>query len=407
MTLRFGRPTAAEDPYAAEERRRAARALLRTPLLTAEGPDADDFRLVRRHRDELRRLFADGLGYRMEVESRTARLFKAGIGRDASRPLLRRGDRKRPFSPRAYALLCLTIAALTRSKDQLLVDELVAQVRSAAADAQLDVDLDDYSDRRALHAALTALIEFGVLRERDQDGGGLERWAQDPKARSLLDVVRDRLRLLLARGLTGVTSPADLLETATLPSASGGARVAIRRRLVESPVLSVTDLTTEQADWWQKNRNREQERLREMFGLELELRAEGGLLIDPDGELSDVDFPGIGSTKHVALLVLERLAAACVKQNDGPVWRRVPPQALDAAITDVAGTYVTALTKQHRADPGSLRADVLGLLTSVGLIRSQPDGGCLVHAASARYAPRPVLAGPARQGSLFDAGEEV
>src|SRR6266545_337633 len=257
MILRFGRPAEAEDPYAAGERRRAARALLRTPLLTAEGPAADDFRLVRRHRDELTRLFAEGLGYRLEVESRVARLFKAGLGRDASRPLLRRGDRKRPFSPRAYAMLCLTIAALTRSKDQLLVDELVAQVRSAAADARLDVDLDSYADRRALHAALTALIELGVLRERDHDGGGLERWAQDRNARSLLDVVRDRLRLLLARSFTGLGSAGDLLQTAALPSASGGARVAIRRRLVESPVLSVTELSDERAEWWQKNRNRE------------------------------------------------------------------------------------------------------------------------------------------------------
>ena len=45
----------AEDTQATAERRRAARALLRTPLLTADGPGADNLLLVRRHREAFER----------------------------------------------------------------------------------------------------------------------------------------------------------------------------------------------------------------------------------------------------------------------------------------------------------------------------------------------------------------
>ena len=237
---RPGGPAAAArpDPRAGmsedDERRTALRALLLHPMLTDDGPHADALLLVRRHREHLERLCAEGLGYRLVVEPRVARLFKAGLGRDGSRPLRRRlsQGRGRPFDPRGYALLCLLLAALTRSPAQLLLDELVAQVRSAVADAGLAVDLDGVADRRALAAALGTLLELGVLAERD---GDLARWVEDGTTQSLLDVRRERLRLLVRAGLAGADGPQDLLDAAALPSAAGGARVAVRRRLLESP----------------------------------------------------------------------------------------------------------------------------------------------------------------------------
>lgn len=237
------RPKPAEDPYAAAERRRAARALLRQPLLPGEGASAEDFRLVRRHRTELARIFADGLGYRLVVDPGAARLFKPGLGRDPSRPLTRASGAQ--FTPRAYALLCLTLAALTRARQQLLVDELVAAIRSASAEAGLDVDLDQIGDRRALYAALVALIRYGVLHERD---GDLERWTNDGRTLTLLDVRRDRLSLMVSAPLAGPATPDQLLETSILPSAAGGARVAIRRQLTDSPVLSAAGLPAEYAE---------------------------------------------------------------------------------------------------------------------------------------------------------------
>lgn len=392
--------------YGEDERRRAARLLLRTPMLTVEA-DGDDFRLVRKHARELTRRFAENLGYRLVVEPKVARLYKAGLGRDPGRPLPRRGG-DRPFEPRAYALLCLTMAALGRCRDQLMIDELVGEVRGAIAEAELDIDLDAPADRRALYVAVVALIEFGVLRERDYDGGGLERWVSDPRARSLLDVDRDRLRLLPAASIPDAWSPADLLDAAALPSAAGGARVAVRRRLLESPVMTTSDLTEEQAEWWRRNRNREQERLRELFGVELELRAEGALVVDPEDGLSDVTFPGKGTARQFALLLVERLARWCTERGAGGPWHRVPSDVVTSELAVLAGEYRTYLNKAHRDTPQVLHDDVRGVLTAVGLIRVEPDGAAwLVHAAASRYAPRPeVVESRAAQPSLFDDAQE-
>lgn len=397
---RIQRPAPTEDPYAIAERRRAARALLRQPMLTAEA-SPEDFRLVRRHRAELTRLYAEGLGYRLVVEPTTARLFKSGLGRDATRGLRRRNAAESAFTPRAYALLCLTIAALTRCKDQLLVDELVAQVRSAAVEASVDVDLDAITDRRALLAAIRALAVFGVLTERD---GDLDQWVGDSRKQSLLDVSRERLRLLVAAPLSAATSPEELLDRAALPSAAGGARVAVRRRLVESPLLSVTDLTDEQADWWAKNRNREREWFRERFGLDLELRSEGALAVDPDDELTDTEFPGGGSAKHFALLLVERLAASAkdrAREDDaaGRTWRDVPPKTIDAAVDEIVSTYGQGFRKAHREDESLLQAEAVDVLVGMGLIQVQGDGAWRLHAAAARYATTAVFVA---QPSLFD-----
>lgn len=401
------RPPPAVDLQAAAERRQAARALLRQPLLDAAGDD--DLRLVRRHRDDLIRLFADGLGYRLVVEPGVARLFKAGLGRDPSRPLRRRTGR--PFTPRGYALLCLTVAALTRTKSQLLVDELVAEVRSAAADAGIEVDLDAIADRRALHGALLALVDLGVLEERD---GDLEHWA-DQHSLALLDVRRDRLALLVAAPVGSAAGPQELLDVTALPSAAGGARVAVRRRLVESPVLSVTDLTDEQAEWWRRNRNREREWFADRFGLEVELRAEGAVAVDPDDELTDVTFPGPGSGRHFALLWLDTLVAA-VRDTaralaPGQVWQPVTPALLEQTSQQVFADWGRGLKRAHREDIDAVRAEATDILTGMGLVRvdpAGPGGSWQLHAAAARYRARPALAEAARTGemSLFDQSDE-
>jgi uncharacterized protein (TIGR02678 family) len=398
---RVERPAPAEDVQVTAERRRAARALLRTPLLHADGPGADELRLVRRHRGELERLFADGFGYRLVVDPGAARLFKTGLGRDATRPLRRRGGK--PFTPRMYALLCLTVAALGRGKSQMLVDELVAQVRSAAVDAGLDIDLDAIADRRALYAALSALVDLGVLHERD---GDLEHWA-DQRTASLLDVRRDRLGLLVSAVLGGAEGPTDLIDTAALPSAAGGARVAVRRRLIESPVLSVDSLTEEQAEWWRRNRNREREWFADRLGLQVELRAEGAVGIDPDGELSDVEFPGGGSGRHLALLLLEALVArlrpgAREAAASERVWRRVEPGEVTAVAAEVMAEWGAGLKREHRENTDAAFAEARQVLVDFGLVRAEPDGGWLVHAAAARYAVSASLAEPAGdQPSLF------
>lgn len=386
------------------ERQRAARALMLHPLLTADGAQADDFRLVRRHQGELVKLFAEGLGYRLQVDPTSARLFKAGLGHDAGRPLHRRSGA--PFTPRAYALLCLTLAALTRARSQLLVDELVQQVRSAAVDAGIEVDLDGIADRRALHAAILVLVQLGVLRERD---GDLEHWVEQ-RTQSLLDVRRELLGLLVAAPLSATRSTEDLLEQAALPSAAGGARVATRRRLLESPILTTADLTEEHADWWRRNRNRERDWYDTRFGLNLELRAEGGAVIDPEDDFTDDRFPGPGRTKQLALLILERLADAADSAGTAPVdgaWRALPlPTALSLG-RDVHTRWADRLRRDQQDDPDGAIREAMGVLERFGLVRRHEEA-LLVHAAAGRFAPHVTLAEarPTGEQSLFDTPTE-
>lgn len=382
--------------------RKAARTLMRHPLLHG-GRDHDDLALVRRHRAELTRIFADGLGYRLVVEPGLARLFKTGLPADASRGLTRRSGV--PFTPRRYLMLALTLAALLRARRQVMVDELVANVRSAAVDARVDVDLDNITERRALHSALLALIDIGVLSERD---GDLEHWAERQTA-SLLDIHRDRLAVLMAAPMTGVQTPEELLEVASVPSSAGGARVAVRRLLAERPVLSIEELTDEQQGWWRRNREREREWFRRVLGLDLELRAEGAVAIDPGGDLTDLVFPGSGSARHLALLLLGELVEILRRVNgsdlEGIIWGRVATSTARSAIDRIVATWRKGLRKAYQENPDAAYADAVGILADAGVVRFDASS-LLVHAAAARYAPRPELVSPsAGQRSLFEEDE--
>jgi uncharacterized protein (TIGR02678 family) len=407
---RIVRP-APEDGQDAHERRVAARTLLRHPLLPAGSGHDDDLRLVRRHRIALTRFFSESLGYRLTVDPSGARLFKTGLGRDGSRPLLR-GRAGVPFTPRAYAMLTLAIAALTRTKSQLLVDELVAGVRSTAVEAGIEVDLDAIGDRRALHAALTALVRFGALSERD---GDLEHWAEE-RTQSLLDVHRDVLGLLVAAPLSTLESVDDLLAPAKVSSAAGGARLATRRRLVESPVLTTGDLEPDHAEWWVRNRNREREWYLDQLGLTVELRAEGALALDPEEELTDVEFPGRGRTSHLALLLLEAIvddlrpspAQALGSGSEKVVaWLSIGRARIDAMARRLVAEWSSGLRRDQREDPAAAVAESLRLLESMGLVRraagAEPEMW-LVHAAASRYRPMAQLAEASDTGaaSLFN-----
>lgn len=399
MTVVPERPAPAADLYAEADVRRAARALLQTPLLH-NGNHHDDLALVRRHRDELTRLFADGLGYRLVVEPGLARLYKTGLGRDTHRGLRRRNGQL--FTPRAYAMAGLALAALTKARRQVMIDELVAGVRSAAVDAGIDVDLDSLPERRALHTALIALIHIGVVSERD---GDLEHWAER-RTDSLLDVHRDRLAVLVAAPLSRCATPEELFDVASLPSSAGGSRVPIRRRLAEQPVLSVDDLTEEQRGWWRRNRHREIEWFRHYLGLDLELRAEGAIAIDPTGELTDRAFPGVGSATHFALLLLaelvDELRSAASSELTAMSWAQMPTSTARSVGDRVFDAWKQGLRKEHRENPDMVYDEAVEILEDVGLVQLDANG-LRIHAAAARYAPKPQLIRPQKPDpTLFD-----
>jgi len=366
----------------AAERRTATRLLLRQPLVTV-ATHPDEFPLIRRHADELARQFSQVLGYRLTVEPGFARVHKAGLGRDAGRRLERGSGA--PFTPRTYAYLALTLAALVTAPEQLLLSEVVARTRAAAAEAGVDIgEPNRLTERRALVAALKQLMTWRVLAE---DEGSVDSYAGNAEADALLTIDREIARRLVSGPVSQAASPDDLIEKAADPG-EAGPRHRVRRLLIETPVVYVDDLTEEERDWLRRSQRREQRILEDFGGLHAEIRAEGVALIDPEAELTDTQFPGTGTVAWAALLLVGKLAAELAPAN-GAASVAIPDGRIDELLRALIDEHRTAWSQELTASPALLADAVLDLLQRMRLIRPArpPEDGWLLAAAAARYAP--------------------
>lgn len=347
---------------------RCARTLLRRPLLRADGPDGELLTLVYRHRAALQDLFARLLGYRLVVERRFARLYKSGPGADDSRGVL-------GMSPRGYAYVALTMAVLTGVGRQALLSRLVADVRAAAVEAGLTV-VDDVVDRRALTAALRHLVSLGVLHETEG--------TVDVQAEALITIDTDLLGQLLTGPVAEASSPARLVELAARPGPRG-VEHAVRRKLVENPVVLYADLPPEQAEWLRRNQRKESALLETCFGLRTECRVEGVLAADPEDYLTDLYFPGTSTVARIALLALPELLDS---EPRGDGRHAVVLPSLREVCARLVEDYPTAWSKQFTDDLDRLVDEVLELLRRMGLAVPGPEGW-LLNAAAHRWLPSP------------------
>ena len=360
----------------AAERRVAARLLLGHPLVTPES-HPEEFRLIRRHADELARTFGQVLGYRLVVEPGFARLLKAGLGRGGRRWLERTSGA--PFTPRTYAYLALALSVLVTSPEQLLLSEIVSRTRAAAAEAGIDLgEPNRIAERRALVAALRQLLTWQVLAE---DDGSVESYAGDGDAEALLTVDREIARRMVSGPIGRASSPEELIELAA-GSDHDGPRHTVRRRLVETPVVYVDELTDDERDWLRRNQRREQRIFEDLFGLDTEIRAEGVALLDPQGELSDIDFPGTGTVPWAALLLLDRLVEALAPEGPSAV---IPDEMIDSVLAELVERHRRAWATAYADSPELLQDSVTELLTRMRLIEPAEDGGWRLLAAAARY----------------------
>jgi uncharacterized protein (TIGR02678 family) len=362
----------------AAERRAAARLLLRHPLVTAES-HPEEFPLIRRHADELAGQFGQLLGYRLVVEPGFARLFKAGLGRGGGRWLERSSGV--PFTPRTYTYLALALSVLVTAPEQLLLSEVITRVRAAAAEAGIDLGQPNrIAERRALVAALKQLMTWWVLAE---DEGSVESYSGDGAAEALLTIDREIARRLVSGPIGRASSADELIELAGTPD-HGGPRHTLRRRLVETPVVYVEHLTDEERDWLRRNQRREQRTFEDFLGLDAEIRAEGVALLDPRGELSDIEFPGTGTVPWAALLLLRELTGRLTPQGHSA---DVPDELIDTVLGELTDRHRTAWAAQFTDSPKLLRHAVTDLLLRMRLIEPAGDGGWRLLAAAARYAP--------------------
>ncbi|MFJ9771027.1 DUF2398 family protein [Kitasatospora sp. NPDC101157] len=366
------------------ERRIAARLLLAHPLVTASGPHAEGFPLIRRHRDWLTERFDTLLGYRLVVGPWHARLCKAGLGPGAARRLGHPATGA-PFTPAGYARLALALALLVDAPEQLAYGRLLQAMRAAAPELMAgrgggegaDVGLDTALDT-ALDMALAALADWQVLGELPADPGDTA---------FVLTVDRELARAVPAGPPALADDAADLIRRA----AEAEPGTAVRRLLAETPAVLAADLPEDQREWLREHRLSGPAALAEFLGLEAELRAEGVALLDPAAELTDLALPGAGTLAQATLLLVERLVEEVRPLPGEDTGGDVPiPDALiDGVLGDIADDH--DLPARYLADRTALRRDALDLLHRLGLITPTPRTTWLLRPPAARYAPAPDL----------------
>ncbi|MFG1695300.1 TIGR02678 family protein [Nonomuraea sp. NPDC049309] len=381
-----------------EELARAIRTLLGRPLVSAHD-DPAAFDLVRKRRGPLIQWFDYFCGWRLIVEPRQgyARLVKVRSEPGATRPARRRRTTRAPFDRRRYTLLCLCAAELLTSP-VTTIGMLASRVAQAAA-VEPGVPAFEpvrVEERAAFVDAVKLLEHYGALTAMD---GATDAYLDDEEAKVLYQVDTTRIiRLLAAPVPPSEAAAGTLLESAwegggppaalTAEARYGAgepsetqralhARHTLIRRLLDEPVVYRDELTPAQAAYAASLTGRRiLRRAAEEAGFVLEERAEGFLLVDPDGIATDSRFPDDGNhAKVAALLMLDLLvtsgpvSAARLDEEAAELLRRFPQWA-----------------KAYQSDGGGprLAADALEVLVRFGLARRTGDRVAALPAA-ARY----------------------
>jgi uncharacterized protein (TIGR02678 family) len=385
------------DRVEAEETSRAIRLLLAHPLLTVAS-DPTGFDLVRRRRDALARWFEEHCGWRLVVEARDgyARLLKIRPEIDATRPLRRERSTRAPFDRRRYTLLAIVCAELLATPVTTI--GLLADRVTHATAAEPDIESFQTSrrpERGAFVDALKLLERAGALRALD---GTAESYLDSDAAKVLFQVDTTLLLRLLAAPHAPSTVDLDdlaagltaLTREPRYGAAPEGGEVAdaqrnlwlrhsITRRLLDDPVVYRDELTEAQLGYLASPSGRRMVRqAAEQAGFVFEERAEGYLLVDPDGLATDQRFPDDAShPKIAALVLLDQLVAA-----GGPV-----PDAELAGRAAALLERFPSWAKTYRSEDGAARlaADAVDVLCAFKLA-AREDGAVSARPAAARFA---------------------
>lgn len=378
------------------EFRSAARALLSEPLAERS---ASEFPLIRKHRKELARWFADELGYRLDTSRpAVARLAKLPGPGHRPRGLDTRSGRR--FDGRRYALTCLAMASAEGGGEHTTLQRLFEDVgvRASAIDG-FGWDGRMASDRRVFIQAVQALQDLGVFEKADGDEERFARGEVDGDALYRID--RDRLSLLPTTAQPpSLAAGPDEVAVEPYPDTEQGRvlrrRHRVTRALVEEPVLYRADLTEDEIEYIRSQRNRLERLLEDRLGLSLEVRAEGWVTVDESGELSDLRWPDYGAAETTALRLCDELRARHVRR-DPEMW---PDADVTAFVRDLAAEYAGYWRKGADDDARAQRlaGEAVAILVAArvatrsggpraGGLRALPAAGRYAAAAPVRPAP--------------------
>ena len=448
MTTHAGARIAAQlAPHQLGELQRAARLLLRRPLVTSKDPEA--FALVRRWEQVLGNEFSQKFGYRLDVSRTSARLLRRPASLSSHRGA--RLPNGRPMSRWGYVYFALVLAALEQPGRQVLASELLDRIEQRArGDEHLSLDAREYTQRKGFSDAVKYLGHLGVLTVRDGDVDAIVDATAD-EGQVLFDIDRDAAAMCLVASpsiLREVTTVDDFIAAPTGGSTSvrsTNARQRLNRRLIDQPVVSVDDLDDDEYQLAWRNRRREADNITRLTGCDVELRAEGMALIDVTVEpISGERFPGNDSVAHASLLWLDRMLSALEDLHDDredddllaagiaagidvaddehdavadldetAVLLRRPPsiatrrlsrQDCDRAWNEMFADYGTRFARGARERPERFKAQCVDLLERFGLTRRHA-GHVEIFAAAARFRAVASMPTPKRhdpnQAELF------
>jgi uncharacterized protein (TIGR02678 family) len=369
-----------------EQRRRALRALVQMPLLTASGPHAEEFMLVRRHEDALKKWFSHHTGWTLQVATDFARLRKVPADlTDATFPA-REPKQQVAFTRRRYVFLCLALAALERNARQTTLSDLAGAIIEALdsdpifAARGIALDLSDIHHRRDIVAVVRYIIERQVLTPRHGDE---EQYIRDQRNNVLYSINRPVLSALLCvqRGPSTVDTT-DCTERIAAITAELTARTdegrnrrlhhSLLRRLLEQPIVYYSDLSDGERDLLSNRRARLLQYLEDATGLVAEVRAEGIALLDESEDFTDLVLATEGTDGHATLLLAEFLGT-CAREREGET----------IGLAELH-TMMTGFIEQHRSrwrkiasQPGAeiaLTQGAIERLAALQLVRVFPSG---------------------------------
>jgi uncharacterized protein (TIGR02678 family) len=371
---------------ASEERRRALRALLQIPLLTAHGSYASEFGLVRRHADELRDWLAHHANWTLQVTSEFARLRK--IPPDATDGTRGAIDSRTgaTFTRSRYVLFCLALAALERSERQTTLGRLAQEMQGffagepLLARCGLTFDLKAMDQRRDLVQVIRQLCDRRVLWRRQGDE---DQFVKSESNDVLYNVDRALLTAILCvqRGpstvvLTNFDDRLAAIVEEPMPDTEDGQnrqiRVRLMRCLLDDPVLYYENLDSRERAYLDRQRGFLLRQVTAETGLIPEVRAEGIAMVDDDGNLTDIALPEEGTEAHLTLLLAEFLANRLQSEGTAIVgmaelraytaklirihhahWRKdVNAPGADRVLTDIIITRLEALRLARRMPEG-------------------------------------------------------